>query len=81
MTTASDDGQWRDERKLPLDELMEAVAVSPADGQSDDLTGNDTGQELGREAPTGEPLPDEDDPTSAAARAKRTDFTGPVGPN
>jgi hypothetical protein len=75
-----EDGVWRDERKLPLSELVAAVATSPGDGQSDDQTGNDAGIE---------PIPDaaadnrDGDPeaTSAAARALRTDFTGPTGPN
>jgi hypothetical protein len=75
----SDDGVWRDEEKLPLSELTAAVATSPGDGQSDDQTGNDAGIEA-----VPDEAPDRDgDPqaTSAAGRALRTDFTGPIGPN
>jgi hypothetical protein len=75
-----DEGAWRDEQKLPLKDLTAAVATSPADGQSDDPTGNDAGIE---------PVPDDEtrdragdpDATSAAGRALRTDFTGRTGPN
>jgi hypothetical protein len=75
-----DKGGWRDERKLPLTELAAAVATSPADGQSDDPTGNDAGMEP---IPAGDTRGDEGDPdvTSAAGRALRTDFTGRSGPN
>jgi hypothetical protein len=74
-----DEGAWRDERKLPLKDLTAAVATSPGDGQTDDLTGNDAGIE---------PVPDEEadgagdpDATSTAGRALRADFTGRTGPN
>ncbi|MFI5845943.1 hypothetical protein ACIA8K_40195 [Catenuloplanes sp. NPDC051500] len=73
--TENPEGVWRDEERLPLSELAAAVATSPADGQTDDPTGNDAGIE--RPA-TGEGDPD---PTSAAGRAMRSDFTGPTGPN
>ena len=36
-------GVWRDEERLPLEELTKAVATSADDGQKDDLTGNDAG--------------------------------------
>jgi hypothetical protein len=75
-----DDGAWRDERKLPLEDLTAAVATSPGDGQSDDPTGNDAGIE---------PVPGDEtdrrdgdpDATSTAGRALRTDFTGRTGPH
>ncbi len=61
MTTAQDDeGAWRDEDELPLDELTAAMATYSADGQVDDLTGGDAGEEeeFG-EAPSGaRPSPD-----------------------
>ena len=36
---------WRDEERLPLEELERAVAGSSLDGQADDVTGNDAGEE------------------------------------
>jgi hypothetical protein len=79
-TEEQTEGAWRDERKLPLKDLTAAVATSPGDGQSDDLTGEDAGIQ---------PVPDEEadgragdpDATSVAGRALRTDFTGRTGPN
>lgn len=67
---ADETGVWRDEERLPLDELTRAVATSPADGQTDDLTGNDAGI----------------DPADAAAAdatsgTGRPDFTGRTGPS
>jgi hypothetical protein len=73
--TENPEGVWRDEERLPLSELAAAVATSPADGQTDDQTGNDAGIERPSTA-DGEP-----DPTSAAGRALRSDFTGPTGPH
>ena len=83
MTTDSrppagdDDGQWRDDRKLPLEELTRAVATSANEGQMDDRTGNDAGIER----PPAAPDDHDPDPDSAAGRSLRTDFTGPVGPS
>ena len=45
---------WRDEDKLPLDELNRAMATYSSDGQLDDVTGNDAGAE---EAFGEDPLP------------------------
>jgi hypothetical protein len=43
---SSDQGAaWRDEERLPLSELADAMAVSAFDGQVDDVTGNDAGAE------------------------------------
>lgn len=72
------DGVWRNEERLPLADLMEAVAMSAGDGQTDDLSGNDAGIEQARQEQraAGEP-----DPTSAEGRSLRTDFTGPTGPH
>ncbi|MEO3747799.1 hypothetical protein [Plantactinospora sp. B5E13] len=36
---------WRDEERLPLSELTRVVATSTPDGQVDDVTGNDAGEE------------------------------------
>ena len=77
------DGVWRDEEKLPLSELTQAMAMSPGDGQVDDESGNDAGivqgeEEVRRDVDEagGEP-----DPHSAAGRALRPDFTGHTGPH
>ncbi|MEH0939126.1 hypothetical protein [Micromonospora psammae] len=43
--TDNDDRVWRDDQKTPLEELDRAVARSTLDGQADDVTGNDAGQE------------------------------------
>jgi hypothetical protein len=45
MTGPRDEGVWRDEERLPLDELTDAVAAPAADGQVDDATGGDAGAE------------------------------------
>ncbi|AYF28487.1 hypothetical protein CSH63_13710 [Micromonospora tulbaghiae] len=39
------DRQWRDEDRTPLHELDQAVARSATDGQGDDVTANDAGEE------------------------------------
>jgi hypothetical protein len=85
---ASTEGVWRDEERLPLADLTAAVATSATDGQADDLSGNDAGieqtleeqaDETGRVAPPGDG--GDPDATGSAARALRTDFTGPTGPH
>jgi hypothetical protein len=48
------DGVWRDEERLSVDELNRAMATNSADGQVDDVTGNDAGAE---EAFGEDPLP------------------------
>ncbi|WP_433618477.1 hypothetical protein ACQP2P_21260 [Dactylosporangium sp. CA-139114] len=84
MAEDKDTGVWRDEERLPLRDLVAAVAVSAADGQVDDVAGNDAGiqeclDELQAEQ---EREGDHDpDPTSAEGRALRTDFTGLTGPH
>ncbi|MBM0276933.1 hypothetical protein [Micromonospora tarensis] len=40
-----DNRVWRDEERLPLEELERAVSGSSLDGQADDVTGNDAGEE------------------------------------
>ena len=78
-------GVWRDEQRLPLDELTQAVAVNATDGQADDLSGNDAGieqalDELPRNPKHGTGGGDPD-PDSAEGRRLRPDFTGPTGPH
>jgi hypothetical protein len=75
MPTQDDntEGVWRDEERLPLADLVQAVARSAEDGQDDaDLAGG-AGT---RPHSDGDP-----DPDSEEGRALRTDFTGPTGPN
>ncbi|MER7167579.1 hypothetical protein ABT336_16115 [Micromonospora sp. NPDC000207] len=43
--TENDGRVWRDEDRTSLEELDRAIARSPVDGQSDDVTGNDAGAE------------------------------------
>ena len=43
--TTDESAVWRDEERLPLSELSDAMATSAADGQVDDVTGNDAGAE------------------------------------
>lgn len=54
------DGVWRDEEKLPVEELNRAMATYSADGQVDDGTGNDAGAEaaFGNEDLSQRPSPD-----------------------
>ncbi|UQU62570.1 hypothetical protein COUCH_26515 [Couchioplanes caeruleus] len=89
--TESTDGIWRDERKLPLSELTQAMAIYSQDGQVDDLTGEDAGaeQEYGHgpepeehdaaeeavQHPPGDP-----DPTSEAGRRLRPSPDGAASP-
>ncbi|MCW6010724.1 hypothetical protein K1W54_40170 [Micromonospora sp. CPCC 205371] len=65
----NDDGVWRDEEKLPVEELTRAMGVSSQDGQVDDVTGNDAGAEaaFGHD----EDIPDHED------RPTTTGRTGP----
>ena len=44
MTDRDNDGVWRDEERLPLSELNQAMATWDTDGQNDP-SDNDTGQE------------------------------------
>ncbi|MBO0870757.1 MAG: hypothetical protein J2P15_19545 [Micromonosporaceae bacterium] len=65
------DGQWRDDRDLPLEDLIRAMATYSADGQVDDATGGDAGSEqsLGHD-------PDE----ARGERAMRPSPEGRTGP-
>jgi hypothetical protein len=77
----SGEGAWRDEERLPLADLVQAVAVSAEDGQ-DDEAGNDAGMQQALDEP-GPPRSGggDPDPDSTEGRALRTDFTGRTGPN
>lgn len=87
MPTQDNDtpGAWRDDERLPLADLVPAVATSADDGQTDDLAGNDAGIEQALTEPgrdTAESTERGDpDPDSAEGRSLRTDFTGPAGPH
>jgi hypothetical protein len=76
---------WRDEKRLPLSELNQAMASYSADGQVDDATGGDAGAEqagldrAGRAragAGGGDP-----DPDSEEGRRLRPSPDGRTGPN
>ena len=60
MTDQTGDGVWRDEEKLPVSELSQAMASWDTDGQNDP-TDNDAGEEQafghGAEAPEGSDRP------------------------
>jgi hypothetical protein len=77
-------GNWRDERELPITELTEAMATYSADGQADDLTGNDAGAAAeadGPDAPGDDPDRVSEDPDSEEGRRWRPspDGPGPAG--
>lgn len=74
-------GVWRDEHRLPLAELMRAVATSATDGQADDPSGNDAGIQEALDHAEAEPDDCDPDPDSCAGRRLRFDFTGPTGPD
>ena len=71
------DGVWRDEEKLPVSELNQAMASWDTDGQAGDATGNDAGAELVFGDADPERDPNADDPD----RAVRPSTTGHSGPN
>lgn len=79
MTDREDDGVWRDEDKLSVRDLSEAMASWDTDGQGDP-TGNDAGDEQafghGPQA-AGEDEPGQTDPD----RAHRPSTTGRTGPH
>jgi hypothetical protein len=78
MTDRDDDGVWRDEKKLPLSELNQAMASWDLDGQNDP-TDNDSGEEqaFGHGSVAGAGEHDETDPD----RAQRPSTTGRSGPH
>jgi len=88
--TERDPANWRDEKRLPLAELDQALASYSQDGQLDDATGGDAGAEaeFGDGAIPADRNPDEQapvrgdpDPDSEAGRRLRPspDGTSPVG--
>jgi hypothetical protein len=89
--TDNDGRVWRDEDRLPLSELDKAVATPAQDGQLDDATGNDAGQEEafghGAEATdasrttSSEPGPQDDRDPTDPDRAFRPSTTGRTGPH
>lgn len=82
----TDDKVWRNEERTPLAELDRAIARSATDGQADDVTGNDAGEEAtfghgpeaadrgGQAAGAGREPTDPD-------RAYRPSTTGRTGPD
>ena len=74
----TDDGVWRDEEKLPVSELSQAMASHDLDGQGDP-TDNDAGleQAFGRGTPGNPDEPGATDPD----RADRPSTTGRAGPH
>ncbi|MER5455034.1 MULTISPECIES: hypothetical protein [unclassified Micromonospora] len=82
----SDDRVWRDEERLPLEELDRAVARSTLDGQSDDVTGNDAGEEAAfghgpEAADRGTQVPGTGREPTDPDRAHRPSTTGRTGPD
>jgi hypothetical protein len=74
----SADAQWRDEEKLPMSELSNAMASWDTDGQGDP-TDNDAGAEqaFGHDAHVHDEEADETDPD----REYRPSTTGRSGPH
>lgn len=81
-----DNKVWRNEERTSLEELDRAVARSTLDGQADDVTANDAGEEAafghGPEAVDrgGEPAGAGREPTDRE-RAYRPSTTGRTGPD
>ena len=71
MTDREDDGAWRDEEKLPVKDLSEAMASWDTDGQGDP-TDNDAGLTATPQDERGQTDPD---------RAFRPSTTGHSGPH
>ncbi|NLU78757.1 hypothetical protein HCA58_10275 [Micromonospora sp. HNM0581] len=82
----TDDRVWRDEEKIPLEELDRAVARSTLDGQADDVTGNDAGEEAAfghgpEAADRGGEMPGTGRGATDPDRAYRPSTTGRTGPD
>ncbi|MGC5053018.1 hypothetical protein ACLQ2S_16380 [Micromonospora sp. DT48] len=82
----TDDRAWRDEERLPLEELDRAVARSTLDGQADDVTGNDAGEEAAfghgpEAADRGAEVPGTGREPTDRDRAYRPSTTGRTGPD
>ncbi|SCL33248.1 hypothetical protein GA0070616_4673 [Micromonospora nigra] len=82
--TNDDDRAWRNEERTPLRDLDRAVARSTIDGQADDVTGNDAGEEAafghGPQAVDRGGQAAGDEPTDPE-RAYRPSTTGRTGPD
>jgi hypothetical protein len=78
MTDSADDGVWRDEEKLPMSELSNAMASWDLDGQGDP-TDNDAGAE--QAFGHGAQVPDEDADQTDPDRETRPSTTGRSGPH
>ncbi|WCN83591.1 hypothetical protein [Micromonospora sp. LH3U1] len=78
----TDDRVWRDEERLPLEELERAVSGSSLDGQADDVTGNDAGEEaaFGHGPAAKDSGANVREPTDPE-RAYRPSTTGRTGPD
>lgn len=88
--TERDSDAWRDEERLPLSELDQAMAVYSQDGQVDDATGGDAGAaaeydpeaehdpEAGRR---GDPDPDSEEGRRLRPSPDGSTSTGRSGPN
>jgi hypothetical protein len=78
----TDDGVWRDDRRLPLDELDQAMATYSADGQVDDATGGDASaeQEFGHDPYPERRRAGDPDPDTEEGRALRPSPEGRTGP-
>ncbi|MDG4809096.1 hypothetical protein O7634_20300 [Micromonospora sp. WMMD1120] len=79
-----DNRVWRDEERLPLEELERAVSGSTLDGQADDVTANDAGEEAA--FGHGPAAADRDGPGNTREatdpqRAYRPSTTGRTGPD
>jgi hypothetical protein len=76
MTDSANDGVWRDEEKLPVSELSNAMASWDTDGQNDP-TDNDAGEEqaFGHDSQVHDPAATDPD------RGARPSTTGRSGPH
>ncbi|GAA0371027.1 hypothetical protein GCM10009541_12000 [Micromonospora gifhornensis] len=82
----TDDRTWRKEERLSLEELDRAVARNTLDGQADDVTANDAGEEAtfghGPEpADRGRVVPGSDLEPTDPERGYRPSTTGRTGPD
>ena len=82
--TDNDRSRWRDEERLPLQDLDRAIARSANEGEVDDATGGEVGPEsaFGHDAEPAQPTaPSERDAMTDPERAHRPSTTGRTGPS
>lgn len=74
---------WRDEKRLPLSELNQAMATYSADGQVDDASGGEAGGQETLDHPdrSGAMAGRDPDPDSEEGRRERPTPDGHPGPN